>query len=239
MSSYKWCSISNVERAELISKLFLYELKTFHFNGINDNFINNLIKSCIDNISIETKEHIGRHLDIILNAYSLDSKHHTVPSEFEQLLPQSILKIDNKVIELTQEQKGYIRHMLHAICNNIVLVMMIFSSTLHSIIPGIQPFWCVDRLIQMFLNMRLHTGKDVLSDRYSAIINNMKYSQESSVHDDNRRDLGYALLQSLVKEKDILEEMLPDNIPDWEMKKTLDRLLKYHKNRVDKEGTDL
>jgi hypothetical protein len=91
----------------------------------------------------------------------------------------------------------------------------------------------------MFLNMRLHTGKDVLSDRYSAIINNMKYSQESSVHDDNRRDLGYALLQSLVKEKDILEEMLPDNIPDWEMKKTLDRLLKYHKNRVDKEGTDL
>ena len=152
-----WKELSDIDRFELVSQIFLAELKTFHFSGKEDDFINTLMEACINNISVKTKEHIGGHLNLIVNAYANKAVDHTVPIGQENPIPVALLKLNDQDIDLTPAESGYIRHMIHAICNNIVLMLMIFSSSLHSVIPGIQPFWCVDRLIQIFINMRIHT----------------------------------------------------------------------------------
>lgn len=204
-----WSELTDKDRFELVSQIFLAELKTFHFTSTEDDFINTLMKACINNISAETKEHLGGHLNLIVSAYANESKDHTVLIGQENPIPKALLNLNGCDINLTLTESGYIRHMIHAICNNIVLMLMIFSSSLHSVIPGIQPFWCVDRLIQIFINMRIHTHRDVLQDRYTHIINNMQ-SSRTGAPDENLEDINKLVVSSLFKEKDILSKLLPE-----------------------------
>jgi hypothetical protein len=226
-----WSDLSNIDRTDFVCNLFLHELEIFHFSGEDDKFINVIFKSCIDSLSDSTKQHIGSHLNLLISAYANDCSDHTLNPEVSQPIPNYLLILRNFKVKLSLAEQGYLRHMIHALCNNVVLLLMIGSSMLHGIIPGIQPFWCVDRLIQMFVNMRIHTTQDVLLDRYTNMIKNMQQSRDTNKENDDRRDLSYSLFQSIIKEKDILEQLLPGNIPEDEMIIALKRIRKkYNQN---------
>lgn len=212
MISMYWSDLSHDKKTDLLAKIFINELKMFHFTGESDSIVHDIVQLLIDRVSKETKYNIGQHVDLLLKAYATDSVEHTRPGRGE-LLPDNLLYIDNKYVNISDAEQAYIRHMIHALCNNIILLLMIGSSTLHSIMPKVQPFWCVERLIQLFVNMRLHTPKDMLTKCYGTIIKNMKRARDERALDP-RRDLGFVMFQSLIKEKDILEQLLPSEFDD-------------------------
>jgi len=206
----EWCDLTDINCFNIFVNIMIAELKVFHFSNTEDDQVVKTVSTILDSLSENTKHHLGKHLRMLVTTYADTSAEHTVPANNETIIPEFLLYTkDNKYVVMSTTEKGYIRHMVHALCNNIVLILMFVSSSMHSIIPNIQPFWCVERLIQIFINMRMHTPEDTLYNCYSKVVDNMIKSRSDTTND-GRRDLDFSILQSLVKEKDILEKIFPE-----------------------------
>lgn len=88
-------------------------------------------------------------------------------------------------VEIGKYQMSYIQHMSHAISNNLILLKLIYVSTIHAINPSRYPFTAIELLIKMYFISRAHINSNVFGKYIELAVERINKNQHLTDWEEN------------------------------------------------------
>ena len=163
-------------------------------------------------------EIIAKILRNSVDRHSTDTYYHN--KEIDDM--SSIFYINKKKVKMTTHQTAYWNHFLHATINNIMLIVLVYQSLIHSLNPKKYPHNSITLLFKIFYLTRSHISLSTLKKCILSVLEDFKCNKFL-------KDWELNFLLGIEREKSVIEKVIPKN--STPLKNMYDEFKKRLKNK--------